>query len=179
MSPKLYHSCYFWYGTKVIQWNAVSLNRLFFTYRKAFSHTSHVPIFTASHRDQEPQGQPVGQQVAAGVATGPGQEEETQWCHGQTWGGTSFKPLLAYEKCPGMFQYSIHVMYKVLCILKECFAIISNVNSAFLQFYLWARINKLKNNHVNDFICFMETFRNYILEMLKIIWQAITKVLRQ
>lgn len=118
MSPKWYHS-YVIFGMEPKLYNgiAVSLNRLFFTYRKAFSHTSHVPIsVTASHRDQEPQGQPVGQQVAAGVATGPGQEEETQWCHGQTWGGRSFKPLLAYEKCPVMFQCSIRVRYKVLCI---------------------------------------------------------------
>lgn len=47
--------------------------------RKAFPHADHVRGGDPGpHRDQEPPGQPAGDQVAARVAAGFGQEEEAQ-----------------------------------------------------------------------------------------------------
>lgn len=61
-----------------------------FPCRKTLSHTDDVRAdHTGSYRNQEPTSQPAGHQVAARVAAGLGQKEETQRCFGQTGGGKS------------------------------------------------------------------------------------------
>ncbi len=88
-------------------WNDVTTNLFYliawwrclsFTHRKTFSHTNHVRISnTSAHWNQEPPGQPAGHEVAARVAAGFGQKEETQWCHGQTRGGNQTQSCSRYS----------------------------------------------------------------------------------